>query len=86
MLEINSDEFKQFDVVILDQKMPSFSGVHVAKVILALNPNQKIVFSTAYPDNLQEEIIDFPGTYRYFPKFASLEKFYEAVETPENLV
>jgi len=37
-----------FDVVLLDHKMPKISGINVAKKILAVNPRQRIVFSSGY--------------------------------------
>jgi CheY-like chemotaxis protein len=37
-----------FDAVILDYKMPKKDGMEVAKEILELNPNQRIIFASAY--------------------------------------
>ncbi len=37
-----------FDLVILDHKMPRMQGTEVAKEILELNPNQRILFVTGY--------------------------------------
>lgn len=37
-----------FDVVILDYKMPIVDGLQVAKRILNLDPNQRIIFASAY--------------------------------------
>jgi len=58
-IELYSDEAKYgelfkrnkrppFDVVLLDQNMPRKSGVEVAKEILKLRRNQRIIFLTAY--------------------------------------
>ncbi len=37
-----------FDLVILDHKMPRMQGTEVAKEILELNPNQRILFVTGH--------------------------------------
>lgn len=37
-----------FDVVILDYRMPKKDGLDVAKEILSSNPNQRIIFASAY--------------------------------------
>jgi len=37
-----------YDVVILDYKMPGVNGMDVAKEIFKINPNQRIIFASAY--------------------------------------
>lgn len=37
-----------FDVVILDYMMPRKNGLQTAQEILSLNPNQRIIFASAY--------------------------------------
>ena len=37
-----------FDVIILDYKMPKKNGIEVAKQILEWNPNQLIIFASAF--------------------------------------
>ena len=44
-----------FDAVILDYKMPKKDGIEVAKEILELNPNQRIIFASAY---VKETLVD----------------------------
>jgi CheY-like chemotaxis protein len=43
----NSND-QQFDVVILDYKMPDRNGVEVEKEILTINPHQRIIIASAY--------------------------------------
>jgi CheY-like chemotaxis protein len=46
-----------FDVVILDYKLPVVDGMQVAKEILALVPEQRIIFATAFAkENLSDSI------------------------------
>ena len=47
------------DIVVLDQQMPEMSGLQVAEVILAENPQQAIVVYTAFLDDLD---LDFAGS------------------------
>ena len=44
-----------FDAVILDYNMPRMNGLEVAKEILAVNPHQRIIFASAY---LQDMLIE----------------------------
>src|SRR5437867_2008471 len=39
-----------FDTVILDYKMPGMTGIEVAKEILRINPKQRIIICSAYPE------------------------------------
>jgi two-component system cell cycle response regulator CpdR len=53
-----------FDIVLLDQNMPKKTGIEVAKEILGLRGNQRIIFLSAYAqkilvdaDNVKEDTI-----------------------------
>ena len=46
--ESKTDNSSPFDVVILDQKMPRKDGLEVAREILKVNLNQRIIFASAY--------------------------------------
>jgi CheY-like chemotaxis protein len=48
-------EGEQFDVVILDYRMPDRNGLEVAKEILTINPHQRIILASAY---LEHALID----------------------------
>jgi DNA-binding LytR/AlgR family response regulator len=45
---VTTDHIQPFDVVLLDHNMPKIHPMDVAKEILAVNPRQRIVFSTGY--------------------------------------
>ena len=47
-----------FDVVILDYKMPKRDGLEVAKEILEVNPEQWIIFTSAYVKKMLEESVE----------------------------
>jgi CheY-like chemotaxis protein len=44
-----------FDAVVLDHRMPKMDGMQVAKHILAANPQQRIIFASAY---VNETLVD----------------------------
>ena len=46
--EIGKESRHIFDLVLLDYKIPKKNGGDVAREILAMNPNQKILVATAY--------------------------------------
>lgn len=46
-----------FDVVVLDYKMPGKDGMEVAREILDLNPDQRIIFASAYVQETLEDSV-----------------------------
>ncbi len=69
-----------FDVVILDQSMPKKTGREVAEVILKINPNQRIVFASAYDVAMEKESIeDFEENFEFLQKPFSLSKFVRQI-------
>jgi CheY-like chemotaxis protein len=59
--EIEKPTWKQggspFDVIVLDYRMPLLDGMEVAKKILQLNPEQRIIFASAYVKETLTEAI-----------------------------
>ncbi len=45
-----------FDLVILDHQMPRMQGTQVAKEILVLNPNQRILFVTGHVKEMMKGV------------------------------
>lgn len=59
-----------YDVVILDYRMPKLDGLQAAKAILAIKPEQRIIFASAYvKETLHDSVRD-------------LEKIVELIEKP----
>lgn len=50
------------DVLLLDQQMPGMTGSEVARLVLAEQPGQRIVFVTANPDRTLEDLRDLDIT------------------------
>ena len=46
-----------FDVVVLDYRMPGLDGLDVAKEILRVKPDQRIIFASAYTEETLRESI-----------------------------
>jgi two-component system, cell cycle response regulator CpdR len=47
-----------FDAVILDHKMPVIDGFQVAKEIVSINPNQRIIIASGYSEDIFKEASD----------------------------
>ncbi len=54
-LSDNPDVIDPFNVVLLDFVMPKKNGVKVAKEILELRPNQKIIFVSAFGNGVLDD-------------------------------
>src|SRR5215208_4359327 len=52
-----SSSFAPFDAVVLDYRMPGKDGLQVAKEIFEMNPEQRIIFASAYVKETLESSI-----------------------------
>jgi len=52
-----SSSFSPFDAVVLDYRMPGKDGLQVAKEIFEMNPEQRIIFASAYVKETLESSI-----------------------------
>lgn len=57
-----STKKKPFDMVILDYSMPKKTGFEVAKEILKVRPEQKILFITSFGDEVESRLDEFGNT------------------------
>ena len=68
------DSHPPYDVVLLDQNMPRKSGIDTAKEILKISRNQRIIFLTAYGQNILQKVSDLKDdTIQIIQKPFSLE-------------
>jgi CheY-like chemotaxis protein len=54
---VQENHAPNFDVVILDYKMPRKDGLEVAKEILGMNPEQRIIIASGFVDETVEQSI-----------------------------
>ena len=71
--EFDSLDTHPFDVVLLDNNMPAKNGAEVAKSILDKNPNQRIIFASAYDI---DALLKAPG---------AIKKSVEVLQKPFSL-
>jgi CheY-like chemotaxis protein len=77
----SDSEKEPFDVVVLDQSMPKKNGKEVADKILKTNPNQRIIFASAYALGTDKEISDeFRQSVEFLQKPFSLTKLVRQIE------
>lgn len=69
-----------FDVIIVDYRMPKKDGLNLAKQIRATNPNQRILFASAYlKEALIETLKELHGV-EFIEKPFDLEDLIDVVE------
>ena len=70
-----------FDAVILDHRMPRKTGLQVANEILMLEPEQRIIFVSAYAkESLAKPIGEFNAEVELYQKPIGLDKLVDAIE------
>ncbi len=75
------DSHPPYDVVLLDQNMPRMTGVDAAKEIIKLKSSQRIIFLTAYGQNILQKVSDFKDdTIQIIQKPFSLDLLIKKIE------
>ena len=70
-----------FDVVVLDYKMPGKDGMEVAKEILAINPDQRIIFASAYvKETLENSVKELKRVVELLQKPFGIKAFIDTIE------
>jgi CheY-like chemotaxis protein len=80
----NISSSSYFDVLILDYKMPKKDGLQVAKEILEINPDQRIIFASAYvKETLSESVKELKRVVEMMQKPFSVSSLSDTVENTE---
>jgi DNA-binding NtrC family response regulator len=70
-----------FDVVVLDYKMPGKDGMEVAKEILTINPEQRIIFASAYvKETLENSVKELKRVVELLQKPFEIQAFIDTIE------
>jgi CheY-like chemotaxis protein len=73
-----------FDVVVLDYKMPKKDGMEVAKEIFDINPEQRIIFVSAYVrDTLEDSVKQLKRVVELIQKPFDIDVFIDTIEDIE---
>jgi CheY-like chemotaxis protein len=73
-----------FDVVVLDYKMPKKDGMEVAKSILKVTPRQRIIFASAFvKDTLVESVKKLDRVVELIQKPFELKTLVDTIEDTE---
>ncbi len=69
-----NEQTNPYDAVILDYEMPKKNGFETAREILSITPNQKILFITAFGDEVLTKM-DFKG-----PNIGLIQKPFNSLD------
>jgi CheY-like chemotaxis protein len=70
-----------FDAVVLDYKMPGKDGMEVAKEILTINPDQRIIFASAYvKETLENSVKELKRVVELLQKPFEIQAFVDTIE------
>jgi CheY-like chemotaxis protein len=73
-----------FDVVVLDYKMPGKDGMEVAREILDLNPDQRIIFASAYvQETLEDSVKQLKRVVELLQKPFEIHALIDTIEDKE---
>ena len=77
-----SKNTSSFDVVVLDYNLPRKDGVEIAKYILSLVPNQRIIMASSYPrEIIMTSAQDLDRSIELITKPFDLADFVETLTT-----
>jgi CheY-like chemotaxis protein len=70
-----------YDLVVLDYKMPGKDGMEVAKEILTINPDQRIIFASAYvKETLENSVKELKRVVELLQKPFEIQAFIDTIE------
>jgi CheY-like chemotaxis protein len=79
--KVSNSNTSPYDVVILDYSMPGLNGMEVAKEILNADPNQRIVFASAYvKETLENSVKELKQVVELLQKPFALKQLTDTVE------
>jgi CheY-like chemotaxis protein len=82
--KIGKTYVSNFDVVVLDYKMPKKDGMEVAKSILKVSPRQRIIFASAFvKDTLVESVKKLDRVVELIQKPFELKTLVDTIEDTE---
>jgi CheY-like chemotaxis protein len=82
--KIGTRYISNFDVVVLDYKMPKKDGMEVAKSILKVTPRQRIIFASAFvKDTLMESVKKLDQVVELIQKPFELKALVDTIEDTE---
>jgi DNA-binding NtrC family response regulator len=77
--------YSPFDAVVLDYRMPGKDGLHVAKEILDLNPEQRIIFASAYvKETLEDSVKELKTVVELMQKPFDADILVDTIEDKES--
>jgi CheY-like chemotaxis protein len=79
-----SFKYSPFDAVVLDYRMPEKDGMEVAKEILEINPEQRIIFASAYvKETLEDSVKQLKQVVELMQKPFDADVLVDAIEDKE---
>lgn len=77
---IRSCESNQYDVLLMDVRMPGIDGVEAFRKIREQHPEMRVIMMSAYPvDSTKREVLD-EGAIAFLPKPLDLESVVKLIE------
>jgi CheY-like chemotaxis protein len=79
--KVTNTNASPYDVVILDYSMPGMNGMEVAKEILNADPDQRIIFASAYvKETLENSVKELQQVVELMQKPFTLKQLTDTVE------
>lgn len=77
----NGASVSPFNAIVLDYRMPRKNGLDVAKEILSINPNERIIFASAHViDTLSQSISELGKVVELLQKPFEMDPFVDLLE------
>ncbi|MFC2130395.1 response regulator [Bacteroidota bacterium] len=83
---IKKAEKKQYDVVVIDIKMPGISGIELMKILLHMQPNLKVILITGHCSIEESEEAITNGAFDCLLKPVKIDHLIEKIKTSVGIV
>ena len=81
---IDNNKVHVFDMVILDYRIPGTNGLEVAKEIIKINPNQRIIIASSYPrETLSYSMKELGQLVEFVQKPFNIYTLIDAIENKQ---
>ncbi len=79
-LDVFNKDPANFDLLILDQRMPGMTGIELAKEVLAISPETPIILMSGYNEAVSKQVVREAGISEFMMKPPDVKALCRIIE------